>query len=221
MIEGSSQKERMGEIYSSHHQMRGRYNYLFCHGTRIPYLKKWIGTGKKVLDLGCRDGMLTSGFALGNEVIGADIDADALKLAHERLGIETLWLDLNEEWPFKKGEFDVIVACEVMEHLFFPERILEQIGDALKPGGIFIGSVPNAFRIRNRWHFLWGKEFDSDPTHVRWFSYLKLKKMLQKHFASVEIVPIQGKVIPCLPVGPSLPYFLNRLFAKDLLWRAS
>ena len=213
-------KESLGQLYANHHERGRRYNYLFCHGERGPYLKEWIGTGKTVLDLGCRDGMLTQFFAPQNTVVGVDVDQKALLLAKERLNIETRWLDLNGEWPFPPASFDAIVACEIVEHLFFPTVLLERVRASLKPGGLFIGSVPNAFRLRNRWKFVWGEEFDKDPTHVRWFSYEKLKKMLSTQFQEVEILPIRGKILPFWPVSPNAPEALVRLFARDLLWKA-
>lgn len=214
------QKDSLEAIYRAHHERGKRYGYLFCHGKRGPYLHQWIGEGKRVLDLGCRDGMLTAFYAKGNEVLGVDIDAKALEIAKDRLGIETLWLDLNAEWPFAPASFDVIVACEILEHLFFIDSFVEKVAVSLKPGGQFIGSVPNAFRMRNRMKFLFGKEYESDPTHVRQFSEKKLRSLLLKTFETAEIIPIQGKILPFLKVSPAMPFFLNRLFAKDLLWRA-
>ncbi len=214
------QKESLEALYRAHHERGKRYGYLFCHGSRGPYLQKWIGTGKKVLDLGCRDGMLTEFYAQGNTVLGADIDKKALGLAKNRLGIETLWLDLNQEWPFAEGSFDVIVACEIMEHLFYMDSFLEKVNASLKPGGQFIGSVPNAFRVRNRMKFLLGREYETDPTHVRQFSVGKLQNILLKTFKEAEVIPIQGKILPFLRVSSKSPAALNRLFGKDLLWRA-
>ena len=216
----SVQKNQLASIYQAHHERGKRYGYLYCHGERGHYLKEWIGKGKKVLDLGCRDGMLTAYYAEGNEVLGADIDRQALALIEQKLQIQTQWLDLNAEWPFEEGVFDVIVACEIVEHLFFLEDFLEKVARTLKPGGLFIGSVPNAFRMRNRLKFLFGREYENDPTHVRQFSYEKLKNLLSKRFVSVEIFPLQGKILPFLPVSPAFPKRLNCLFAKDLLWRA-
>ncbi len=216
-----NQKKHLSEVYSRHHEQGGRYGYLFCHGQRGPYIREWIGKGKRVLDLGCRDGKLTEYFAEGNTVVGADIDPEALERIRSRLGIEALWLDLNTEWPFAEGAFDAIVSCEILEHIFFLPQVLDGISRSLRKGGLFIGSVPNAFRLRNRWKFFWGEEFDRDPTHVRFFSYSKLSRMLSARFQQVEIIPIQGKVAPFIPVTPSLPNRLARLFAKDFLWRAN
>lgn len=214
------QKSFLEEIYRKHHQRGKRYGYLYCHGARIPFLKEWVGEGKRVLDLGCRDGMLTEGFVKGNEVVGVDIDRKALELCKERLGIETVWLDLNDEWSWDVGEFDCIVACEIVEHLFVLEKFLDRVTRTLKKGGIFVGSVPNAFRIRNRWKFLWGDEYDTDPTHVRQFSYRKLERVLREFFSEVEIVPVEGSILPLVHVTERTPKMVGKLFAKDLLWRA-
>lgn len=214
-----TQKKTLEKIYQTHHERGNRYGYLFCHGERGPYLKQWIGTGKKVLDLGCRDGMLTESYASGNEVKGVDIDQEALKLIEKRLHIETLWLDLNQEWPFASDSFDVIVACEILEHIFMLDPFLEQIQKTLKPGGLFIGSVPNAFRMRNRLKFFQGKEIENDPTHVRQFSYARLNQTLSNRFLDVNIIPIRGKIAPFIPVSPIFPKRINRLFSQDFLWR--
>lgn len=214
------QKSVLGDIYSKHHLQKGRYGYLFCHGARSPFLKDWVGTGNKVLDLGCRDGMLTESFIEGNEVVGVDIDQKALKLCEKRLQIKTQWIDINYEWLWEENSFDCVVACEILEHLFFIEQVLEKIAKTLKKGGTFIGSVPNVFRIRNRWKFLFGYEYDTDQTHVRQFNFEKLEKLLGSFFDEIEIIPIEGKILPFLKVSRGTPKSLGRLFAKDLLWRA-
>lgn len=213
-------KVQLESMYRQHHESRRRYGYLYCNGARVPYLKKWIGQGKRVLDLGCRDAMLTSSYAEGNQVVGVDIDREALEMAKERVQMETRWLDLNGEWPFAKESFDVIVACEILEHLYFLTPMLENICRSLKPGGMFIGSVPNSFRLRNRLKFLFGVEFENDPTHVRMFSHQKLSALLALFFKDIEIIPIQGKVAPGFTVAPSMPPLMHALFAKDLLWRS-
>lgn len=211
-------KNDLEAVYRNHHENKGRYGYLFCHGARGKYLAEWIGVGKKILDLGCRDGMLTSYYSQGNDVIGVDIDRKALEITRNTLSVETIWADLNTEWPFLPASFDVIVACEIMEHVFFLDHFLNQIKKTLKPGGLFLGSVPNSFRMRNRLKFLFGYPYENDPTHVRQFSFATLKNSLESRFQEVEIVPIQGKIFPYIPVS-SKPNKINQLFAKDLLFK--
>lgn len=212
-------KNLLESVYRDHHVRGDRYGYLYCHGARGSYLKKWVGTGKKVLDLGCRDGMLSAFYAEGNDCTGVDIDQEALSLAKSRLNIKTFWLDLNEEWPFAKESFDVIIACEILEHIFFLSPLLERIAASLKPGGLFIGSVPNAFRMKNRFRFLLGNPYENDPTHVRQFSWGSLHQMLEPQFSEIQVVPLQGKILPFWRVSERAPFFLQRVFSKDFLWR--
>ncbi|HET6453060.1 MAG TPA: methionine biosynthesis protein MetW [Armatimonadota bacterium] len=65
-----SDKESSEPVYLSNHAT-GKYGRLRSR-ERGWYLAEWIGQGKQVLDLGCRDGELTRFFAAGNKVTGAD-----------------------------------------------------------------------------------------------------------------------------------------------------
>lgn len=213
-------KQQLESVYQTHHTRGQRYGYLFCHGARAPFLKKWIGQGKRVLDIGCRDGMLTQHYVEGNNVLGVDIDREALRRAHEKLGIETQWLDVNSEFPFSDGAFDVICACEVMEHLYHTRSFLEHVCRCLKPGGLFLGSVPNSFRLRNRLKFLRGVNYETDPTHCHQFSPQSLRSLLEERFEEVELQHVGGKIIPFLRVSGNTHPRLNQLCAKDQLWKA-
>jgi len=213
-------KIQLEDVYRKHHERGKRYGYLFCHGKRGPFIKRWIGTGKKVIDFGCRDGELTKFYCEGNDVLGVDIDRKALELIQEKHGVRTEWRNLNEEFPEGSEVYDSAVACEILEHIYQENRFIENVANLLKPNGIFIGSVPNAFRLKNRFKFLFGKEFDTDPTHVHIFSVSSLRQKLLKHFKEVEIVPIGGKILPFWSVTESSPRQLNALFGKDLLWKA-
>ena len=73
-----------------------------------------------MLDLGCRTGALTQHYAEGNDVVGVDVDRAALEQAVARLGIETVWADVEEGLPFEDESFDVVVAGELLEHLADP-----------------------------------------------------------------------------------------------------
>jgi SAM-dependent methyltransferase len=218
-IESPTYKLFLEDVYKSHHEKGKRYGYLYCHGERGIYLSEWIRKGKVVLDLGCRDGELTKYFIDGNKVIGVDIDRKALGIAKNKLGLETLWLDLNVEFPFEKNSFEVVVACEIIEHIYYTKPFIEKIYSVLKPGGLFLGSVPNSVRVRNRLRFLRGKEFDPDPTHIHRFSHDKLKNLLSLYFKDILIVPLGGKILPFLKVTRMTPDSLNRLFGRDLLFK--
>ena len=180
-------------------------------------IKQLVGKNKKVLDIGCRDGALTAYFAEGNEVLGIDIDNIALAEAKRFLSIETMNVDLNGEWSeLSERKFDVIVAGEVLEHLYYPSRVVLRIKKHLVKGGMFLGSVPNAFSLKNRLRYLLGQKNHtplSDPTHINQFSYGELREMLERNFQNVEIIGL-GRYTSISKMFPSLMAF-------DLFFKAS
>lgn len=203
-------------LYEKHHTEERPEDFSILKNERGSLFKKIIGTGKKVLDLGCRNGVLTNFFIEGNEVTGADIDTIALEKASE-LGIKTIHLDLNGEWQELKGKtFDVVVLAETLEHLYYPERVIEKVKAVIKKDCVFIGSVPNAFSLKNRIRLLLGqKEHTSlhDPTHINHFSHKELETLLKKHYKHVEIVP--------LGTYASWDRFWKGMFSFDLVFVCS
>lgn len=178
------------QMYRTHHASRRGEDFALLERERGDFLRAHIGTGKRVLDIGCRDGALTKSYAEGNEVLGIDIDAVALSRAAERLGIRTRQIDLNGEWGIESATYDVVVACEIVEHLYYPAEVFSKIATVLKPGGTVLGSVPNAFSYANRLRYLRGTKEGtplSDPTHINHFTVRELESALSAHFGSVRI----------------------------------
>lgn len=218
-----NEKERLARHYESHHAGGNRYGFVFGDTSRAQRFTRWVGTGKRLLDLGCRDGSLTQFYVGGNDVVGCDIDREALRRCGEKLGIPTQWLDLNERFPFEDASFDVVTAGEILEHVYRPEEFLSEIGRVLRPGGIFIGSVPNAFHLKHRLQFLMGREFEGDPTHLRKFNPRILKETLNKNgFVVEETVGVGGRLLPIFPMGFARLLIRLRpsLFSRTILFRA-
>ncbi len=219
-----NRREGLESAYAAHHAQHARYGFSYRAGERGPQLAAWVGTGTRVLDLGCRDGTLTQHYATGNAVTGVDIDQQALSMARERLGISTIWLDLNrDQLPFDDGSFDVVVAGEILEHLVDPAFVVGEARRVLTSGGVFIGSVPNSFHWRARLAFLAGRSTE-DPTHLHLVSRSELQKLLGG-FATAELVPvggIGGRILPVMPTWISHWFVrgLPTLFANGFLFRA-
>jgi len=190
-------KEILEGIYSSRNlseKSLAKYTSIF-ESERGDIFCEWIGTGKRVLDLGCKYGSLTSHFVKNNDVTGYDIDSKALKMCASE--IKTEQHDLNGDWhKGKEEQFNIVVSSEVVEHLYYPEEVFKKINSVLKHGGYFIGSVPNAFNLKNRVRLFFANKNSTtlvEPTHINHFSYNELDSLLKKHFIEVEIVPIVQK----------------------------
>lgn len=181
-------------------------------------ISEFIGEGKTVLDIGCRDGVLTSYFSQKNTVTGADIDMVSLEQAGKGLGIKTVFMDLNGDWSELGGQkFDVVVAGEVLEHLYYPELVMDRVRSVLNPGGIFIGTVPNAFSLKNRLRYLMGDKRATplaDPTHINQFGYKDLRKGLESKFKNVTIIGL-GRFEKLSRMFPNLVSFIMMFVCKD------
>ncbi len=192
--------ERLDEAYRAHHERGDRAGFVFGGDERAQLFARLVGgPGRRVLDIGCRYGALTRAYLEGNDVVGIDVDRDALARAAE-LGIETHWADAEESLPFPDASFDVVVAGELIEHLREPERLVAEIGRVLRGGGTFVGSVPNFFRLRNRLSMLAGRPLDHDPTHLRIFAPRDVERLL----AAYDDVELRFVASRFLRVSPRL-----------------
>ena len=217
-------KNQVAEFYENF-QSRGKYDYFYGDENRKNLYIQLIGKGNRMLEVACRSGNLTQFYHEGNQVEGIDVDRNALVEFEKRLKLKGYWVDVDsEDLPFDDGTFDVVVFSEVMEHLRFPQKALCEIARVLRKNGTLIGSVPNAFRMRNRLKFLLGKPFESDPSHLRSYSDKTLTEELNKVFEKIQIHPISGHLIgggsTGFPVYEWLPYPIRNLFALDLVFVA-
>jgi SAM-dependent methyltransferase len=201
--------EQLGERYRDYHRSSRTTGFVFGGGERAGLFAELVGgPGKRVLDLGCRYGALTRAYLDGNEVVGVDVDRDALSEA-AKLGIETRCADVEEPLPFDDASFDVVVAGELIEHLREPERLVAEARRVLRPGGTLVASVPNFFRLRNRLAMLLGRPLDHDPTHLHVFAPRDVERLV----AGFEDVRLRFIASRFLRLSP-------RLFANIVVFSA-
>ena len=199
--------EQLSERYAEHNRVERGAGFVFAGPERIELFRRYVGgPGRRVLDLGCRDGSLSRAYASGNEIVGVDADREALAAA-AALGIETQWADLDEPLALDEATFDVVVAGELLEHLRDPARLVADVRRVLRPGGTFVASVPNAFRLKNRLRFLLGRDPEDDPTHLQMFSPEDVRTLLGS-FEEPRLHFIAGRLVPLQP----------RLFANDIVF---
>jgi SAM-dependent methyltransferase len=196
----------LGERYEEHHRERRAEGDFVFVPERIPLFQAAIGRGRRVLDLGCRSGAFTQHFLEGNDVVGLDVDRVALEKAAE-LGIEPVVANVEEPLPFPDASFDAVVAGELLEHLQFPDALVAEARRVLRPGGVLVGSVPNAFRLQSRLRFLRGIPPEDDATHLHMFSPGEVRKLLAD-FDGVQIWFVGGRYRRLHP----------RLLARDLVF---
>lgn len=207
---GGSDLDRLGGRYEAHHrEARAGGEFVFVP-ERIPIFVSAVGgPGRQVLDLGCRSGAVTEHFLGGNEVTGVDVDPSALERAAER-GIIPVRANAEDTLPFEDASFDAVVAGELLEHVRDPAAVVDEVRRVLRPGGTFVGSVPNAFRFQSRLLFLAGRHPEDDPTHLHMYSPQELRRLLSR-FGRVELQFVGGRYRRLHP----------RLLARDLVFVAA
>ena len=93
--------------------------------------------GERVLDLGCGDGVLTAKLvALGCDVVGVDGSASMISAANA-LGLEASVMD-GHALHFER-EFDAVFSNAALHWMKQPEKVVDGVWRALKPGGRFVG----------------------------------------------------------------------------------
>ena len=165
-----------------------RYDYAFDPGgsawaARI--LKK-VPTGTAVLELGPGPGAMTRVLRSKQcQVVAIENDVDAIENL-KTLGVEVLDSNLEQSnWgdELQGSKFDVLLACDVLEHLRNPEQVLEGLLKHCAADGKLIVSVPNIAycgvlaSLRNG-QFNYSEKGQLDRTHLRFFTRDSFQELL-------------------------------------------
>jgi 2-polyprenyl-6-hydroxyphenyl methylase/3-demethylubiquinone-9 3-methyltransferase len=102
--------------------------------------------GKSALDVGCGGGLLAEPLArLGASVTGIDASPEVIAVAREHMAAMDLHIDyLAGDVQELDGQFDLITAMEVVEHVADPGPFVQALARRLAPDGLLIMSTPNA-----------------------------------------------------------------------------
>ena len=132
--------------------------------------------GKRVLDIGCNNGIYLKNFSSGS--VGVEINRKHLKTCKE-LDLEVVMLDLSEyTLPFRDSAFDCVLFSHVMEHLEEPLKLLTEIHRVLEEGGILILGLPvEKCLIRTLY---WEDYYEDHPGHLASYSKADAKEILEK-----------------------------------------
>lgn len=99
---------------------------------------------RRVLEVGCGDGaMLRLLKERHFDAVGVDASASGIGRCIAA-GLSARCLDISSDGlPFAADSFDLVICLETFEHLMNPYYALLEVRRTLRPGGIFLCSVPN------------------------------------------------------------------------------
>ncbi len=155
-----------------------------------------VGQHKRVLEIGCGPGSITRILAEQGRcrVTGLELDHEAIKKVRPFCEA-VMQADLNSvEWPHLLDgaeRFDVVVAADVLEHLYDPWATLRRMVPLISKDGYLVISLPHVghaavasclingdFEYRN-WGLL-------DRTHIRFFGLKNIEDLFAQ--AGLKII---------------------------------
>ena len=161
-----------------------------------------IGSGQRVLDVGCSSGYLARPLTeRGCAVVGIELDEKAAEAAREVCSKVLVGDVETMELPFPEGSFDVVLCGDLIEHLRAPERFLARVRPLLRDDGRLVLTTPNvanwAMRLgllAGRWRYT--ERGILDRTHLHLFTRGTLVETLESAgYRMVELdhtVPVPG-----------------------------
>ncbi|MDP9262078.1 MAG: class I SAM-dependent methyltransferase [Actinomycetota bacterium] len=186
-----------------------------------------VGTGNRVLDVGCSSGYLARPLAeRGNTIVGLELDPEAARAAEEFCELVLVGDVETMDLPLEPGSFDVVLGGDVIEHLRDPAATLARLRPFLRPGGRVVLSTPNvanwAIRLSllsGRWRYTDRGILDRSHTHL--FTRATLAETLEHAGYRVEridfSVPVPGDSDLLDGVGRAVGRLRPSLFAYQFV----
>jgi SAM-dependent methyltransferase len=155
-----------------------------------------MARGMKMLEPGCGRGEFLNNFKdLGLDVVGVDISPEAVEYENN---LDVRLCDVeNFPLPFEDNTFDIIYSKSFIEHLYYPEKYLEEAYRVLKPNGILLTLVPD-------WESNYKIYFD-DFTHRTPFTKIALEDAYNMYGFS-EVSVFKFRQLPVVWKYPKLNY---------------
>jgi 2-polyprenyl-3-methyl-5-hydroxy-6-metoxy-1,4-benzoquinol methylase len=186
------------------------------------YVRRFAGSGERILDIGCGEGFLSSELAeKGNQVTGMDQLAQPKCVEQMQAYFQCdLSAGIDAVIEQLQGQtFDKIMLMDVLEHLPRPESILQSCHAVMAPQGQILVSVPNVANVTVRLMLLLGRFNYAergilDRTHLRFFTRKTARRLLEDNgYQVVKELTTNVPLELILGIGPDNPVirFLHHL----------
>jgi SAM-dependent methyltransferase len=144
----------------------------------------------RILDAGCGTGGNLQRYSRVGDAWGVDPSPEAVSFCQER-GLNQVRQAGLESLPFEQGEFDLIAATDVIEHIEAEQEALRELWRVAAPGAALLLTVP-------AYMWLWSDE-DDNLHHKRRYTRPRLRQAVERsgwetriatYFNSILLGPI-------------------------------
>jgi len=216
------------KIYDwSHYEIdpinKRRFNLL------ISMLSSYLKAGTTVLDIGCGTAYLKTVLPPNISYTGVDNNEEAIAYANAR-SAHIIKADINGIIPVEQN-YDIIILSAILEHLPEPEKLVKQVKDMLKAGGIVLINLPNEHTLWHRIKIMFGKGIDPNTLighgiHLHFPTIRQSIIFTSKHFEIIDkkfFLSPGGQLEPILSKIPKrlLDFLANHwpsLFASEVIF---
>ena len=107
---------------------------------------------KYILDIGCGDGANARLLIKRNCIVDGITISEAEKDIAAEVMREVYVYNIENGLPEKADAvYDVVICSHVLEHICYPQQLMNDIHRALKPNGTLIVALPNIIHYQSRW----------------------------------------------------------------------
>ncbi len=180
---------RLGPYTS--YQFKNTPRHILFSLSRYKFAQKMIGSKKKILELGCNEGLGCHYLAEFAELVcGVDFDERAIEWAKNNNYSSNLTFISDDCLNKKYGRYDALVSYDVIEHIY-PENerhFVQTIVDNLSDSGIALVGTPNseADRFSNS---------QNAEGHVNLFDGDRLHRLLLEYFNNVFLFSVNDEMV--------------------------
>lgn len=186
-------------------EVRYPLRFMIMYEGQLKTIKSMVNLGQDILDVGAGDGLLAEILLKDAKTLTAlDISLKRIKRCAERCKNGYFIVADAEKLPFKKENFNCIIASELIEHLIEPEKFLRSAYNVLKKRGTLIISTPSGLFYENNLD-----EILKDH-HLHTFSPKRLKSLLKK--SGFKPTAVKGMGFKLRIKLPKLLGILPRIF---------
>jgi ubiquinone/menaquinone biosynthesis C-methylase UbiE len=149
----------------------------------------------KLLDIAMGDGvyerMLPKELLDRCDIYAIDISKTQLNRIKDII-TEGKIVDLNsEKLPYKDNTFDIVIVSELLEHVFYPDKVLSEAVRVLKKDGRFLLTYPNSGALQLRLSlFFTGSSpllnYPGNKEHIRYFKKRDIVEMIEEKASLIE-----------------------------------